>query len=290
MHQIPPDQKPAKTPRITDYAIGKIIGQGSYAVVKQGFNKRTRQKVAIKIYEKINLKNPKRNSCVLKEIQLMKKLNHENIVQLYDSIDTMDQLYLIMELVQGKSLYSFVQNKKGQRLQEKEAASFMKSILKGIEYCHINNVAHRDIKLENILLNEASEIKIIDFGFSVTTQKNEKLKTFCGTPSYMAPEIVNRTDYFGPPADVWSLGVLFYVLLCGSFPFTGVNVRELFKNISKGSLSFPFYVSKDAKTTISRMLRINPSQRPTITQVNHTFLYYSYLKRLIFKSLVITRI
>ena len=102
-------------------------------------------------------------------------------------------------------------------------------MVEGISYCHSRNVAHRDVKLENILLNDnKNEVKLIDFGFSTCIPSDKKLKLFCGTPSYMAPEIVSKQEYCGPPADIWALGILFFALLCGKFPFRGESDKELY--------------------------------------------------------------
>lgn len=131
---------------------------------------------------------------------------------LYDAIDTQRQLYLIMENVDGQSLQQMLKLKQNRRVSEEDAAMMFMQIMNGVQYMHDSDVAHRDIKLENILIeNVTNKVKIIDFGFCCTSK--EKLKIFCGTPSYMSPEIVSKREYYGAPADIWACGVLLYVLL-----------------------------------------------------------------------------
>lgn len=125
-------------------------------------------------------------------------------------------------------------------------------------------MTHRDIKLENILLNEnRNKVKLIDFGFSTCIPKEKKVKLFCGTPSYMAPEIVSKLEYAGPPADVWALGVLLFALLCGRFPFKGANDKELYNKICRIDLEIPDHVSADAKHLLMKIFRRDPDHRPT---------------------------
>ena len=128
---------------------------------------------------------------------------------------------------------------------------------------HGKSIAHRDIKLENILLDKDNKVKIIDFGFSTCMPSDRKAKMFCGTPSYMAPEIVQRKEFCGEPADVWACGVLLYALLSGAFPFKGGNDKELYYRIGKGVTVIPSTVPTQAKRLIQRMLQVEPTKRPT---------------------------
>jgi len=252
---------------IEDYAIGNQLGHGAYAVVKSGVHKESNRPVAIKVYEKYKLISSQRKNCVNREIRILKKLDHQNIVKLYEIIDTSRQLYLIMELVRGRSLLSYVRAKSGKKLEEPDAIRIFKQVLAGIRFCHKNNIVHRDIKMENVLLDDRFNIKIIDFGFSTWSPPGQKLKIFCGTPSYMSPEIVNKKEYYGPPSDMWSLGVLLYAILCGAFPFRGATELELYRNISKGLFNIPSYVSMPARNLISKLLSLDPQKRPTADEV-----------------------
>ena len=126
-----------------------------------------------------------------------------------------------MEYVGMTSLHSYVKNKSNRKLDEFEVKRFFKELVEGISYCHAKNIVHRDIKMENILIDDSKKVKIIDFGFSIVTEPDKKLNIFCGTPSYMAPEIVSKINYKGTPADIWALGILLFALLTGNFPFRG---------------------------------------------------------------------
>merc|ERR1712008_538967 len=137
----------------------------------------------------------------------------------------------------------------------------------GIRYMHDRHIVHRDVKLENLLLDEAGTVQIIDFGFSTIVPPGKKLKIFCGTPSYMAPEIVARKEYSGFCADVWAMGVLLYALLCGSFPFRGQNDRDLYRKIVRGLFNMPEFVLETVRALLIRVLATDMHRRPTIEQV-----------------------
>ena len=248
---------------IKNYDIGSQLGSGAYAIVKSSVHKTTGQTVAIKIYEKYKLASSQRKSCVNREVRVLKNINHPHIVKFYDVIETPKEVYIIMELVKGHSLLHYIKQKSEKRLTEYEAIRIFKQILLAIEYCHKMNVVHRDIKMENILLDDRLDAKLIDFGFSTWVIPAQKLKIFCGTPSYMAPEIVNKKEYYGPPADMWSLGILLYAMLCGHFPFRAHTEFELYRNISKGIFNVPSHVSEGAKKLISKLLSVDPKRRIT---------------------------
>jgi len=219
------------------YIIGKRIGQGAYAVVRVGLHKLLNQKIAVKIYEKFKLLEPNRRKSVKREIKIMEKIDHDCLAKLYEAFESHKQVFLIMEYINGGSLHGYLKGKPNRQMAEIEAKFLWQQVVFGIHYLHQRNVTHRDIKLENILLDETrTRVKLIDFGFSTCIPHEKKVKIFCGTPSYMAPEIVSKIEYAGPPADIWALGVLLYALLCGRFPFKGQNDKELYQNICKQDL------------------------------------------------------
>jgi serine/threonine protein kinase len=255
------------TGKLSSYNIGVQIGKGAYAIVKSGVHKSTGKKVAIKVYDKNRITDPQRKSCVDREIRILKRLSHDNIIHLYDIIDNARQLFIVMELVKGRSLYSYIHSKKGNKLDEDESIRIFSQIASGIDYCHKNSVTHRDIKMENLLLDEKCNAKIIDFGFSICTNSEQKLKIFCGTPSYMAPEIVMKKEYLGPPTDIWSLGILLFAMLCGCFPFKGINESDLFRCISKCKFTFPKTVSSAARALVNKMLRLDPNKRASAEEL-----------------------
>ena len=257
--------------KISHYEIGKIIGKGAYAIVKLCKNKITQEKFAIKIYDKKKLKDHIIKKCITKEIEILKKLNHPNIVKLYDVIYTDKYILLIQELVNGISLRDYynteIRNQKDiSETKYKLLTIIFKQILSAFDYIHKKGIAHRDIKLENILLTKNNEIKIIDFGFGMYNPRNSPQKFFCGTPNYMAPEIVLKKEYNGQKADIWSLGVLIYKLFCADFPFKGKNQKELYNQIIKGKFKIKEYVPENVKKIIDKMIKVKPNQRITCEQ------------------------
>ena len=172
-----------------------------------------------------------------------------------------------MEYVGGGSLHGYLKAQSNRRLEEKEAKRIFKQIVEGIRYCHNRCITHRDIKLENLLLDEHCNIKIIDFGFSTCIPNERKIKIFCGTPSYMGPEIVNKTEYCGPPADMWALGVLLFTMLSGCFPYRGATDKELYDKISRADFKLPSEVYKGlsgaAIDVVQSLFRIRAEQRPS---------------------------
>lgn len=191
-------------------------------------------------------------------------MNHPNIIKLYEAIDSPSYVYLVMEYAQGESLHAHLKAQPQRRFPEDKAKRIIKQVLSTLAYLHERNVTHRDIKLENIIIDtKKGTIKLIDFGFCCCTSPDIKLKVFCGTPSYMCPEIVMKKEYIGPPTDIWAAGILFYAMLCGQFPFRGASDKELYKKIAKGQFSFPEHVSREAACFINKMLVVNPTSRMT---------------------------
>jgi len=214
--------------KIDDYLFGKELGKGAYAIVKIATHKVLNKKFAIKIYEKFKLLDPVRKNSVKREIEILKKVDHKSIVKLHEVIDTPKQviifiikILLVMDLVNGVSLLAHLKSKQNRRLEENDAKYIFRQVLEGIKYLHNKNIFHRDIKLENLIIDEFNTVKIIDFGFATVSHKTKPLNFFCGTPSYMPPEIVQKKDYLGHTAEIWTCGILLYTILCGSFPFRG---------------------------------------------------------------------
>jgi serine/threonine protein kinase len=178
-----------------------------------------------------------------------------------------------MDLVTGVSLLNYLKIQQNRKLNESNCKIVFGQIVRGIAYCHFKNICHRDIKLENIIIDESKKVKLIDFGFGTITANDKLLNFFCGTPSYMPPEIVQKKDYIGKRifiykfkgknADVWSLGILLYTLLCGAFPFRALNEKELYNKIVKGIYNFPDHITSKAANLIQKILNLNPNERPT---------------------------
>ena len=249
--------------KIDDYLITRELGKGSYAVVKLAMDKKTKNKYAIKIYSKNCLIDPQLRNTVKNEINILKQIDNENVMKLYEVIDTQSNLYLVLEYINGINLLEIIKNEKNHFIKESRAKKIFSKIVQGINYCHQINIFHRDIKLENILVLKDDSVKIIDFGFGIICKSDTYQKLFCGTKSYMPPEIVKKEKYIASYSDIWSLGVLFYAMLFGVFPFKGKDDDDLFDKIIEAKLNFPEYnpISDKTKELFGKIFVINPSER-----------------------------
>ena len=262
--------------RISDFILSKDIGEGYFGKVKLGIFKPTNEKYAIKIINKKLIK-VKMKKSKFKEIDIIKKFNHFNVIYVYKVIETPEHYYIIMEYCKNGELFDYISKK--DRLQEDEASSFFYQMINGVEYIHSKGIAHRDLKLENLLLTEDNVIKIIDFGLSHEFNGKDLLKTKCGLPSYASPELIAQPLYDGFKSDIWCCGIILYAMLCGYLPFDGDEEKDgndvLFKNIIEGNLEFPKYLSNNAKDLIGRLLDVDAKERISIPDIKkHPF----YLK------------
>ncbi|XP_036417192.1 MAP/microtubule affinity-regulating kinase 4 isoform X1 [Colossoma macropomum] len=251
-------------PHIGNYRLLKTIGKGNFAKVKLARHILTGREVAIKIIDKTQL-NPTSLQKLFREVRIMKGLNHPNIVQLFEVIETEKTLYLIMEYASGGEVFDYLVAHG--RMKEKEARAKFRQIVSAVHYCHQKNIVHRDLKAENLLLDSESNIKIADFGFSNEFTLGNKLDTFCGSPPYAAPELFQGKKYDGPEVDIWSLGVILYTLVSGSLPFDGQNLKELRERVLRGKYRVPFYMSTDCESILRRFLVLNPTKRCSLEQI-----------------------
>ena len=227
------------------------------------------------IYDKDKLNDNSKKKCVYREIEILKRINHRNIAKLVEVINTQNHILIVQELVNGISLRDYynreIRNQKG--ISEHKAMIFkkiFKQIFDAMNYLHKNHMAHRDIKLENILMTRDYEIKIIDFGFGMYNPDDKLQNFFCGTPNYMPPEIAFKKPYVGQKADLWSLGVLVYKMYCADFPFKGKNEKELYKAIKKGKFVMASYTPDYIKKIIVNMIELDPNKRLTCENVLHS--------------------
>lgn len=247
-----------------EYQRGKALGEGAFSVVIEATKRGSDESYAVKVVTKSKL--TKEDEIALKdEIIVLKELQHQHIIRLYDVYEEKDFWYLVTEKMSGGELFDRIVSKSF--YNEKEARDVCKILFKAIGYCHSHNVAHRDLKPENLLLRSEdndSEIKIADFGFAKKVLTPNSLTTQCGTPGYVAPEILEGVPY-DTKSDMWSLGVIVYILLGGYPPFIEQNQRELFRKIRKGQYEFheEYWgsVSADAKDLISCLLTVSPGKR-----------------------------
>uniref|UniRef100_H3C1A3 MAP/microtubule affinity-regulating kinase 3 n=1 Tax=Tetraodon nigroviridis TaxID=99883 RepID=H3C1A3_TETNG len=253
-----------ETPHIGNYRLLKTIGKGNFAKVKLARHILTGREVAIKIIDKTQL-NPTSLQKLFREVRIMKTLNHPNIVQLFEVIETEKTLYLIMEYASGGEVFDYLVAHG--RMKEKEARAKFRQIVSAVHYCHQKNIVHRDLKAEMLLLDADSNIKIADFGFSNEFSVGSKLDTSCGSPPYAAPELFQGKKYDGPEVDIWSLGVILYTLVSGSLPFDGQNLKELRERVLRGKYRIPFYMSTDCEGILRRFLVLNPAKRCSLEQI-----------------------
>eukprot|EP01132_Coremiostelium_polycephalum_P006091 gene6091-7589_t len=252
---------------IGNYIIVKTIGRGQFGKVKLGYHKKIpNEKVAIKIINKSKL-DQETLKMVQREVRIMKLLRHPNIIRLYEVIETNRALYLIMEYAGEGEVMDFMIAHGV--LTETQARSFFVQIVSAIHYCHSKRAVHRDLKPENLLLDTNRQIKIIDFGLSNVFTPGSFLKTFCGSPTYASPELILRKEYNGPSVDIWSMGVVLFVLVTGYLPFDGDNYVELFQKILAADYTLPNYLTQECKSLISRMLVVDPDKRATLEEIIH---------------------
>lgn len=172
-----------------------------------------------------------------------------------------------MEHLEGISLLQHIKAQDNRWINEEAAKSLWKELVKGLSYLHSKNITHRDIKLENVLLSgDKKSLKLIDFGFSTCVLPTRKLKIYCGTPSYMSPQIVSKKEYYGPPADIWASGVLLYAMLEGQFPFKGTSDRDLYKKICKGKFRAP-NASLQCRMLLEKVLKVDAGRRITAEEI-----------------------
>jgi len=252
--------------RIGNYELGKNIGEGNFAKVKIATHVLTKEQVAVKVIDKAKLDKTTAKK-LFREVRIMKLLNHPNIVKLYEVIDTPTELYLFMEYASSGEIFDYLVAHG--RMKEKEARRIYRQIVSAIDYCHNLHVIHRDLKAENLLLDRNMNVKIADFGFSNQFSPGQRLNTWCGSPPYAAPELFQGKEYSGPEVDIWSLGVVLYVLVCGGLPFDGSTLAKLRARVLAGKFKVPFYMSTECEALIKRMLTVDPAKRATLEDVKN---------------------
>uniref|UniRef100_A0A3Q3M1W8 non-specific serine/threonine protein kinase n=1 Tax=Mastacembelus armatus TaxID=205130 RepID=A0A3Q3M1W8_9TELE len=250
--------------RVGFYDIERTLGKGNFAVVKLARHRITKTEVAIKIIDKTQL-DAVNLEKIYREVQIMKMLDHPHIIKLYQVMETKNMLYLVTEYAKNGEIFDYLA--KHGRLSELEARRKFWQILSAVEYCHNRNIVHRDLKAENLLLDGHMNIKIADFGFGNFFQPGEPLATWCGSPPYAAPEVFEGQQYEGPQLDIWSMGVVLYVLVCGALPFDGPTLPELRQRVLEGRFRIPYFMTEDCEHLIRRMLVLDPSKRLSVSQI-----------------------
>ncbi|XP_049540937.1 uncharacterized protein LOC125954571 isoform X3 [Anopheles darlingi] len=270
-HQQQQQQQPLpmsieKLVRVGYYELEKTIGKGNFAVVKLASNVITNSKVAIKIIDKTCL-DEENLAKTFREISILKVLHHPHITRLYEVMESRNKIYLVTEhAAQGEIFDHLVANG---RMKEEEAARIFSQIVSAVDYCHRHGIVHRDLKAENVLLDTDMNVKLADFGFSNTFVEGQPLRTWCGSPPYAAPEVFQGVEYDGPKSDIWSLGVVLYVLVCGALPFDGTTLHDLRSVVVAGKFRIPFFMSQECEQLIRHMLVVEPERRYSLKQIAH---------------------
>ncbi|OWZ21766.1 5'-AMP-activated protein kinase, catalytic subunit [Phytophthora megakarya] len=266
---------------IGEYVLGETIGKGTFGKVKLGLHLLTGEKVAVKILEKKRIVLAADVERVAREIKILKRNRHQNVIQLYEVIDSPDRIFLIMEHVDGGEMFEYIVSH--HRIRETEAAFLFRQIVDGLAYLHSNEVTHRDLKPENLLLqsshlhstrqqqedqpNAALLVKIVDFGLSNTHDGGRLLRTACGSPCYAAPEMIQGRLYRGPIADMWSLGVVLFAMVCGFLPFEDSNTNLLYKKILSANYKMPTFLSANVQDLIRHILETDPDKRYNVDKI-----------------------
>uniref|UniRef100_G3P031 SNF-related serine/threonine-protein kinase n=1 Tax=Gasterosteus aculeatus TaxID=69293 RepID=G3P031_GASAC len=248
------------------YDLDKTLGRGHFAVVKLARHVFTGEKVAVKVIDKHKL-DPVARAHLFQEVRCMKMVQHPNVVRLYEVIDTATKLYLILELGDGGDMYDCIMKYDG-GLAEEVAKCYFAQIVHAISYCHGLHVVHRDLKPENVVFFEKQGVvKLTDFGFSNRFQPGKALSTSCGSLAYSAPEILLGDEYDAPAVDIWSLGVILFMLVCGQPPFQEANDSETLTMIMDCKYTVPAHVSRACTDLIARMLQRDPKKRATLEEI-----------------------
>lgn len=258
--------------RIKNYIVyNSVLGKGSFSTVYKGFDSEKKKIIAVKKVEIDRNNTEKINKLIDREIELMKDLDNKNVLKLYDIITENNYIYMILEYCENGDLYNFL---KKRPLKEEYCKRYMKQISYGLKYLLSKNIIHRDLKPQNILIDKNYNIKLSDFGFARYYEEDTLLKTLCGTPLYMAPEIMNYKDY-DDKADLWSVGIILYEMLYGYRPFKAKNLHTLVKQINSEPVKIPSNtkISNECKNLLISLLIKNPDKRISWTDFfNHSWL------------------
>ncbi|KAF5729180.1 CBL-interacting protein kinase 12 isoform 1 [Tripterygium wilfordii] len=249
------------------YEVGKLLGHGSFAKVYHARNVKSGDSVAIKVIDKEKILKSGLIAHIKREISILRRVRHPNIVQLFEVMATKAKIYFVMEYVRGGELFNKVA--KG-RLKEEVARRYFQQLISSVGFCHARGVYHRDLKPENLLLDENGNLKVSDFGLSAVADQIRQdglFHTFCGTPAYVAPEVLSRKGYNAAKVDIWSCGVVLFVLMAGYLPFQDQNVMAMYKKIYKGEFRCPRWFSPELTKLLTRLLDTNPETRFTIPEI-----------------------
>eukprot|EP01066_Platyproteum_vivax_P006551 Platyproteum_vivax@DN232_c0_g1_i1.p1 len=253
--------------RVTDfYEIKQKLGDGAFGKVQKIVHKKTKERRALKTIRKADVDKPEDRDALFSEVATLKELDHPNIVKVYEFFEDEKYYHIVTEICQGGELFDRIVNRTEKGFGEREAALVMQQILSAVTYCHQRHIVHRDLKPENILMESErpdAPIKVIDFGTSRVFNPDRAMHQKLGTPYYVAPEVLKRK--YNEKCDVWSCGVIMYILLCGYPPFSGSSDEQILYNVQQGRVKFNGdewrSVSNEAIALIKKMLTYEPAKR-----------------------------
>ncbi|OWM65921.1 CBL-interacting serine/threonine-protein kinase 24 [Punica granatum] len=265
------------TRKVGKYQVGRTVGEGTFAKVKFAQNTETGESVAMKILAKSTILKHRMVDQIRREISIMKIVRHPNIVRLHEVLASRTKIYIILEFVAGGELFDKIVHQG--RLSENESRKYFQQLIDAVSHCHGKGVYHRDLKPENLLLDVYGNLKVSDFGLSALPQQGvELLHTTCGTPNYVAPEVLSQRGYDGAAADIWSCGVILYVIMAGHLPFEETDLPSLYKKINAADFSCPYWFSPSAKLLIENILDPNPTTRIKIDGIKkHPWFRQNYV-------------
>ncbi|KAK8794641.1 hypothetical protein WA158_001622 [Blastocystis sp. Blastoise] len=257
--------------RIGKYELYENLGEGALGKVKLAKNVETGEKVAIKILNKEKIKKQNLGEQTRKEIAIMKSIHHPNVVNLIETLASNSKIFIVLEYIPNGELFEYISS--NGKLEETRARVLFHQLVDGVDYIHSLGICHRDLKPENLLFDKDNNLRISDFGLSAVTKEAEGeilLHTTCGSPNYVAPEVLTEGGYIGVKADIWSMGVILYVMLVGVLPFDEPALSTLFRKIQHAEYTIPNFVSAGARDLIHNILDPNPKTRYSIWNIrNH---------------------
>jgi 5'-AMP-activated protein kinase catalytic alpha subunit len=255
------------------YEIGRQLGQGTFAKVYYARNLTNGQSVAIKMIDKEKVLRIGLMDQIKREISIMRIVRHPNVLQLFEVMATRSKIYFVLEYAKGGELFNKLAKGK---LSEEGARKYFHQLISAVDYCHSRGVYHRDLKPENLLMDEYETLRVSDFGLSALTESKWQdglLHTACGTPAYVAPEVLSRKGYSGAKADVWSCGVILYVLAASYLPFHERNLIEMYRKIAKAEYKCPRFFSAELKELLQGILDPDPNTRMSIARIKRSAWY-----------------
>ena len=260
-------------PKITDFNLIRELGSGTFGRVLLVQHKATQAQYAIKAIDKRNQANIRESLYFRREIEIMYRIHHPNVVKLFGHFEDNTYCYFIMEYIEGGNIYSYVPKNGIRSISIQQVASIIKDIISATYFLHHMNppIIHRDIKPENVLLNSRMQAKLTDFGWSNYIEFGFKRTTVCGTPIYLAPEMINNTGH-DEKVDIWCIGILLFELITGNQPWSGYDIETVKKNITRLNLNWPNNMDRTAADLISKILKYNPEERISLrNMLNHPF-------------------